>query len=397
MKWTDITIAGLKMPAGKTEYFEWDPDMPGFGVRLRGDSRTFTIQYRVGQKQRRESLGPTSRLRLLDARKIAKQRFAQIELGTDPAAARQAKKVAQLTFATMVDRYLKAKQGELRPRTYQAASLYLRRHLKALHDLPIDSIKRANIAAVLQDIITKHGRTAAARARSNASALFAWMVGEGLCDSNPVIGTNNSDPVTQRDRALDDTELKAVWHACEDDRFGAIIKLLILTGARRNEIGGLRWNEINLETGVLTIPSERIKNGRTLVLTLPAMALDILRSVPRHDGQECVFGNRRSAGGYNAWSRATTILNDRITAATGQPLRHWTIHDLRRTARSGMGRLGIRPDVAELVIGHAKGGKQATYDRYSYAPEIKTALARWAEHVASVVGDRSSNVVSLHA
>jgi integrase len=402
-RWTDSAIAGLRIPSGKSEHIEWHPDVPGFGVRLRGDSRTYVVQYRIGQKQRRDSLGPTTRLRLADALKIARQSFAKIELGEDPGAAKKAlakeAAAAELTFLVVANRYLASKEGELRPRTYQAALLHLRHHWKPLHNLPLDSIKRANVAAALQDIIAKNGRTAAARARSNASALFAWSMGEGLCDFNPVNGTNNPDPVTQRDRILEDSELRAIWHAAGDDTFGKIVKLLILSGCRRNEIGDLRHGEYNSETGMMTIPGERTKNRRTLTLTLPAMALDILRSVPRRDGEEYVFGSRRrrSAGGFNDWSRATIALNERIAAANGQPLRRWTLHDLRRSMRSGLGQIGIRPDVAELCIGHTRTGVLATYDRYSYGPEIKTALARWADHVAAIVGNRETNVVPWRA
>jgi integrase len=268
-----------------------------------------------------------------------------------------------------------------------------------LHGLPLDTIKRANVAAVLQEIITKHGRTAAARARANAGTLFAWAMGEGLCEHNPIIGTNNPDPVTKRDRALDDSELRAIWNACEGDRFGAVVKLLVLTGCRRNEIGDLRWSEVDFETGVVTIPGERTKSRRTLVLTLPKMALDILRTLPRQDGEDYVFGSRRrrSAAGFNAWTLSLAALNQRIAVMGGQPLRRWTLHDLRRTMRTGLGRLGIRPDVAELCIGHAVGGVRATYDRYSYEAEIAAALLRWSGHVADIVANRPKKVVPIRA
>ena len=130
-------------------------------------------------------------------------------------------------------------------------------------------------------------------------------MGEGLCEHNPIVGTNNPDPATKRDRALDDSELRAIWNACEGDRFGAVVKLLVLTGCRRNEIGDLRWSEVDFETGVVTIPGERTKSRRTLVLTLPKMALDILRTLPRQDG--CPGPGRSRFDHYRECRRSSSV------------------------------------------------------------------------------------------
>jgi integrase len=293
-------------------------------------------------------------------------------------------------------RYLEAKKPTLRPSTFKAAERYLRGYWKKLHATPIGSIKRADIAAILQEITAKNGRIAAARARSNLSALFAWSMGEGLCDSNPTIKTN--DPargILARERVLDPNEIRAIWSACLDDSFGRIVKLLILCGCRRGEIGDLKWSEANTGTGVITILGDRTKNGRTLSLTLSPMAIEILRSAPRLDEQPFVFGKNGHAG-FNAWSYSLIALNSRI-ATSGQLLSHWTLHDLRRTVRTGMGMIGVAPHIAELVLGHSKKGMIAVYDKHNYGPEIKTALLRWADHVASILEDKPSNVVSWPA
>jgi integrase len=192
---------------------------------------------------------------------------------------------------------------------------------------------------------------------------------------------------------LTDQELVAVWNACAADDYGRIVKLLILTGCRREEIGGLRWDEIDFDTGVMTIPGERTKNHRALALTLPPVALDILRSAKRREGREYVFGNR--GGSFCGWSYAAMALNTRISAAEGKSLPPFVLHDLRRTYRSGLGKLGVRPDVAELCINHVKGGIQAVYDKYRYEREIKSALALWADHVLAAVENRARKVVSL--
>jgi integrase len=400
MKMTTDSVAALRMPAGKADHIEWDSSLPGFGVRLRGEGKHWVVQYRVaGGGQRRESLGDVRKVKLEDARKIARQRFAQVELGHDPAAerakVRQASASAKLTLASVTARYLNAKRDRLRPSTYKQAQWHLETLWAPLAGRPLDAIKRADVAAGLQELTEAHGRTSAARARGNLSALFTWAMKEGLCEANPVIATNDpAEGILPRDRVLSDGELAVIWKACADDDFGRIVKLLILTGCRREEIGGLKWEEIDLKTGVLTVPGERTKNHRALVLTLPTVALDILRSSPRRAGRSYVFGTR--GGAFAAWSYSKMALDTRIAATEGKPLVRWTLHDLRRTMRTGLGKLGVPPHVAELVINHAKGGIQAVYDKHRYEHEVKQALALWAEHVASII-DGNSKVVAMTA
>ena len=195
LKFTKQAIAALMMPKGKCEHFEWDDDLPGFGARLRsgiGLSLTWVIQYRINGKQRRESLGDVRKVSLEDARKIARQRFAKVELGVDPAAERTQARAKALEIIGGGDRSLPGRQaGRLRPTTYEAAERYFAKHWKPLHDRPLDAVKRADVAARLQEIVKAHGRTSAARARSNLSALFSWAMREGLCEANPVIATND--------------------------------------------------------------------------------------------------------------------------------------------------------------------------------------------------------------
>src|SRR5262249_36240400 len=144
-------------------------------------------------------------------------------------------------------------------------------------------------------------------------------------------------------------------------------------------------------TGIMRIPGTRIKTKRALVQTLSPAALDILESVPQQEGRDYYFGVR--GRGYSCWSTGKKQLDARILAMTGRPLEAWTWHDSRRTARSGLGRIGVRPDIAELCINHVKGKLVQTYDVYSYAGEIKAAMTRWANHVLTLVETRERKVV----
>jgi integrase len=390
VKFTKAAVVALT--TDKLDHVFWDDDLPGFGVRARGGAKRWLIQYRIGSQQRRESLGDVRRVSLDDARRIARQRFAQLELGQDPVAdkakARAVADKAALTLGAVADRYLDGKRSIIRPRTYCEASRAFTLQWAPLRNRPIGGIVRADIAAQLQAIIKKHGRTSAARARANLSAMYVWAIGEALCETNPVTGTNDpADDLKARDRVLNDSELRAVWDAAGDDDFGRIVKLLILSGARRSEIGSMRWCDIDLDTGVLTIPAEVAKNGHALELPLPPAALEILNSSPRRGDH--VFGAKGT--GFSGWSVATTALRRRTT----KPMAPFRLHDLRRSMRTGLGRIGVPPHIAELLINHVKGGVQAVYDRYSYEGEKRAALARWAAHIADVVEGRAAKVVPL--
>jgi integrase len=259
-----------------------------------------------------------------------------------------------------------------------------------LRTRPIGEITRADVAAQLQVISKKHGRTSAARARANLSALYQWAVGEALADSNPVLHTNDpSDGIKPRSRVLNDAELRAVWLVAGDGDFGQIVRLLILTGARRQEIGSIRWCDIDFDRGVLTIPADVAKNHHALELPLPTAAIEILWQMPKRG--EHVFG---AAGtGFTSWSIATKALRKRLGADFPT---NWRLHDVRRSFRTGLGRIGVQPHIAELLINHVKGSVEATYDRYTYNDEKHAALVRWAEHVQAIVEGRS-NVVPLRA
>jgi integrase len=397
MKLTDREAKKAVLPAGKTDHVFWDDDMPGFGVRLRGDptncKRGWLAQYRVGSVQRRERLGDVHKVNIEDARKAARKLFAKAELGVDPAAERLKARVGATTLATVADRYLASKKDVLRPTSYAAATRYLTVHWRPLRDRPLDTLKRADIAARLHDLVKAHGRAAAARARTHLSAMFAWGMGEGLADVNLVDGTNDPNKgAPPRDRALNDAEIKAVWQACIDDDFSRIVQLLLLTGCRRDEIAALEWTEVDLKAGTLTIPGHRIKNDKQLTQKLSEPALAILRSVPRRAGRIHVFGT--TGKGFTGCSHGLHKFQKRMAAA-GKSVPHWSLHDCRRTMRTGLGRLAVPPHIAEFAIGHKKTGLIAKYDHYHYEAEIAAALALWGEHVMAVVESRKRKIVPM--
>jgi integrase len=219
------------------------------------------------------------------------------------------------------------------------------------------------------------------------SALFRWAIGEGLCDENPVIGTNKQEESGPRERSLTDAEAAQLWLACSDNDYGRIVQLLMLTGCRRDEIGSLQWSEVDLEARTITLPPERTKNGQEHTVPLTDKALAILQAIPRAH-REYLFGAGR--GGYSGWSKSKIALDDKVKIAD------WTLHDLRRTVRTGLGMLGVAPHVAEAVLNHLPAKLIRTYDRNTYANEKKAALELWASHLGVAIAQASgANVTSL--
>jgi integrase len=393
-KLTKTAVAALV--TDKPDQVFWDSDVPGFGVRLRNGKKSWVIQYRINGQQRRESLGDIRKVVLDDARAIARKRFAMVELGEDPAANRIAAKAAadhiivKLTVSDLTDRYLASRRDIVTSATFIDMTRYFESHWKPLRERPADAVGLADVAACLQDIIVKNGRVAAARARAYLKAAYAWGMGEGLVGSNPVIASNVPDKdIPSRDRILSDSELRTVWNACDgDSNFDKIVRLLILLGCRRQEVGSLKWSELDFEAGTVIISGARTKSGNTLELALPDMALEILRSVPRRDDGDFVFGTV----GFVSWSMAVSMLRKRIT----EPMAPWVLHDLRRSFRSGLGRIGILPHLAERLVGHSVGStNEKIYDRYTYRAEMRNALLRWADHVRATVEGRGGKVISM--
>ena len=217
---------------------------------------------------------------------------------------------------------------------------------------------------------------------------------EGLADGNPVAATGKR-PERSRDRVLSPDELKAIWAATADESdYGAVIRLLMLTGARLNEIAALRWSEVQDDRIVL--PAARTKNARQHEIPLAAPARDILDGRPRRPSRDLIFG-RRHARPLSGWTELKAGLDARIAIA-GAPLPAWTHHDIRRSVATHMAEIGVQPHIVEAVLNHVSGHKHGVagiYNRATYEREKRQALDMWAERLLSVVEGRESKVVTL--
>jgi hypothetical protein len=220
-----------------TDKFEWDPDLTGFGLRQRNGRKSWVVQYRIGGKQRRLKLGNAEALSRAEARKLAKKKLGQVALEIDPAAEKQkAREDAKVTFKSIVADYLEHKRTVVRAHTYRELTRYLNRSLRALHGMPIDAIKRRDVALEVGKIARTSGATSAARSRAALSAFFSWCMGEGICEQNACIGTNKPPEAGPRQRVLPGRELAEVWHALPDYDYGKVMEAAHLhrAKARRN-------------------------------------------------------------------------------------------------------------------------------------------------------------------
>jgi hypothetical protein len=235
-----LTTAAL--PKGKTDHIIWDDELPGFGLRLRaGGHRSWIAQYRSSDRRtRRATIAAVAKLGPADARQAARKLLAKVALGQDPQEDKASKRrQASQTFRSVVEAYLAAKQGELRPISLRIAKLYLTgSYFEQLHSLGVTAVTRADVATCIRSIVKKHSASTAAAARRQLSAFFAWTIADGLLGSgaNPVGGSHRPDDPKPRDRVLAPAELVAIWNAvgCDDD-YGRVIRLLVLTGARERD------------------------------------------------------------------------------------------------------------------------------------------------------------------
>jgi len=380
----------------------------GFGIRRQRDQATYIVKYRVDGRQRFYTIGPHgSPWTPETARRKAKQLLGLVADRKDPAEAKaQARLEAADTLRKIIHVYLKAVEPKQRPKTHSEIKRYLYGAWKPLHSISVFKITRRQVAAQVARIAEAHGAVTATRARAALCTLFNWAIREGLdLPANPVLGSNRPAQPKSRDRVLTDTELRAIWRACADDDYGRIVRLLMLTAQRRDEVGGMQWSEI--AGNLWAIPGVRTKNHREHILPLTASALALVQAQPRRNDRDFIFGDgpRRKDDeprGFGGWSKSKAALDARIFEASKKaakdagedadevkPLPHWTLHDLRRTAATVMAdRLGVLPHIVEAILNHVSGhraGVAGVYNRARYESEMREALERWSEDVAALV------------
>jgi integrase len=367
-----ITLTSLR----DLEGWLWDTSVVGFGARRQTKGVFYYLRYRHNGAQIMKSIGRHGSPWTPDtARTKAKELLGALAGGDDPFA----QPLAAEAFGAEVERYLQRKRPALKPVSFSEVGRYLRQHSAPLHRLRLGEIDRRTIAVLLGQIEQARGPVARNRVRSALSAFFAWAITEGLLETNPVQGTAKADEGGSRERVLTRDELRKLWLDLGDGRFPDIVRLLLLTGQRRNEIGHLQWSEIDFRRSLIVLPPARTKNGRLHELPLSRQALAIIERQPRRNSSEFLFSDKQ---GFKDWDAAKARVDQRLGIA------EYTLHDLRRTCATGMAELGVQPHIIEAVLNHVSGHKAGVagiYNRARYEGEMRDALTKWADLVETLI------------
>ena len=370
-KLTPAFVAKATAAPGVDRTIYWDQALPGFGVMVTAKGhRSYVVQYRAAGRSRRMHL--KTGLTLTAARKEAKAMLGAVAKGGDPLGERrEAERAESDTLKAVVEDYLAREGGRLRSINERKAALE-RLVLPKLGARQIGDITRTDVIRLLDRIVDENGAPMADQVLAYLRRVMTWHASRSDTFRSPIVrGMARTRPSQRRrQRILSDDELKAVWRAAEASQsaFGYLVIFLLLTATRRTEAAAMRRNEVIGDDWV--IPQERYKTGLELVIPLSPAARDVLAAAPKIGKSGLVFttDGAHPISGFSKFKRA---FDDKVLAELRKQdpeptLPRWTLHDLRRTARSLMSRAGVASDHAERCLGHVIGGVRCTYDRHAY-------------------------------
>lgn len=387
-----------------------DPALSGLYLVVQPSGvKSWAVRYRHGGKTRKMTLGKWPILSLADARLAASEAFDAVEHGRDPGREKiTAEKARALdadrdTVDALVTSYASRHLAKLK--SGATVKRELERHAaEAWKGRDINTIQRRDVLDLLDSIVDSGREVTANRVRAYLSGFFNWCIERGVVEVSPVAGVKPPAKEVSRDRVLSDDEIRWLWQACGEvgQPWGPMTKLLLLTGQRRSEVSGMTDREVTGETWHLS--PDRTKNGKPHDVHLTDSALGILEGMERIKGSSgYVFtttGETPVSGFNKAQNRTAKHMELIASKDRGEAveIQKWGFHDLRRTAATGMARLGIPVRVTEAVLNHTSGtggGIVAVYQRHDYADEKRNALEAWAKFVASLVDGEQGNVVGI--
>ncbi len=413
-KLTDRVVRQKPPETGFVELF--DTITPGLALRINaGGRRSYFVMPRVNKKQYKHKLGTTDQLTLAEAREKARDVFRNAANGIAPKeaarrAAREAERAQKNTFRSTAEAYLEDK-GKGGGALLRSKDQIVRRLEKDIFPqwggTPILEITKIDVRELVEGIA--HDRPIAAnRTLALVNRIFNWACKKDRLDTSPAFGIDPPSVEISRDRVLTDDEIVRLWAGFDKlgHPFNAVFKILLLTAQRRSEVGGIMWSE--LKGDLWTLPGERTKNSNGNTVPLSPLAKEILDEIPKIEQFEHVFtmarkGDRPVSGWDKIKKRLDKIIAQTVAGEAGEELDtekhamdHWTIHDLRRTVRTNLPKLGITPDTAERVLGHTIGRVRGVYDRHAYDEQKRHALEAWARHVETLIGGKpKDNIVEM--
>jgi integrase len=410
-KLTDLFVERVKPPAsGRVEYF--DASFPGLALRVTANGgKSWCAFYRFKGRLRRFTIGAYPAIPPARARREAQAALERVREGADPAEEKRARREMRTpetdTFGAVAGDYLERHvRANNRGSTLKEATRDLEHDaLRKWRSRPIASITRRDVIELVEGIAARGAGVQANRTLSRLGALFKWAVEKDRLTASPA---ERVRPVTQeqaRDRVLSDAELRWFWLACGEIGwpFGPLAKLLLLTAQRRNEVAGMTWAEIDLDKSVWTIPRHKAKNGREHEVQLSAAAASVLQSLPRRCDLVFTTTLKTPVSGFSMSKRQLgdimlSAKQAELGARRGDGIPGWTLHDLRRTATTGMARLKMAPHVVDRILNHTSGtisGVAAVYNRFEYLEERRAALEAWGRYVDGLITPAPVNVIAF--
>lgn len=397
---TDLTVKKLKPPAAGKQIDYFDTGQPGLSLRINyGGAKVWRVRHykkRPGKDGKLVSIPTTytlgKDLTVVEARTRARAFLA------DPQAALEAEKQAEIakqpatgaSFSAVAEEFIKRYVERKRLRTQAEIERLLDKLvLPVWGDKPFRDIRRSDVTALLDSIEDGHGARQADYVLAIFRKMTNWYAEREDDYVSPVPRSLEPRAANKaRTRVLNDAEIKKLWEACADQgTFGALLKMLLLTAARRAKIMTMTWDDV-VKDGTWTIASEPREKPHAGSLTLPQMALDIIAAQPRLGDSPYIFAG--SGGGILAtFSKSKADLDAKLAIPP------WRIHDLRRTAKTLMQAAGVLPHISERVLGHTIEGVEGVYDQHTYTLEKADALNRLAARIAAIVNPPSGNVVAF--
>jgi integrase len=381
---TDAQISSL--PIKQKPYAMPDPEMAGLYIRVRptGTKVFCAVARAPGGKQVWSTIGPSNIYSVAEARQRAKDAIRCIREGLELAGPETFASVAETWFT----RHVQAKGLISAP---DLRSMLDRHLIPAWRNREFVSIRRGDVAKLLDQIEDAKGGVVADFALATTRGLCNWYATRSDNYVSPIVkGMRRTDPKARaRARILDDNELREVWRVAGDNgTFGAFLRVALLTAQRREKVVAMRWEDISNREWI--IPKLGREKGTAGSLVLPEIAMDIIQAQPRFASNPYVFAGRGSSY-MQGQSKRKAQFDAKLTGVAP-----WTVHDLRRTARSLMSRAGVLPHVSERVLGHAAKGVEGIYDRYEYREEKAQALSALSKVVLSVTNPPSAqNIIAL--
>jgi integrase len=411
-KLTDLFVERAPMPArGRIEYF--DAGFPGLALRVTDKSRkSWSLFYRFNGRLRRFTIGTYPAIKPAQARREAITALERVRQGVDPAEERRTRRSTPSpeaeTFGAVAEDYLdRHVRKNCAPVTYTEAKRDLECNvLPKWRHRPIASISRRDVIDLVDSIVARGVGIQANRTLARLRALFNWAVEKDRISNSPADWMKLPTKERARDRSLTDNEICWFWQACGEIGwpFGPLFKLLLLNAQRRDEVGGMRWVEVDLDKRTWTLPRQRAKSDREHEVQLSGAAVNIMRSLLRigggrngKDGLVFTTTGRTPVSGFgNAKRRLDALMAKARRRSLDTNIPDWRLHDLRRTAATGMARLNFPPHVVDKVLNHVSGtirGVAAVYNRFEYLDERRKALEAWGCHIENLIAPASPDVV----